>query len=234
MNRFDYLNSERNLSAALYSKKEWGFNFMHWVGGIFNAVLARLAEHLIFNQKVGVQLSLCVLSNVNKLFRGEYHGYDWNQRKSKYSYLLCKSRRGWSDRADQTNVWLSYDRKDTKRLERSLGTLGGGNHFIEIDEAKDGTKYLVIHSGSRNLGKQVAELYQRLAINLNRGYGDYLGKRDEIIRTYKEQGRRNEIQEALKQLHWQVYESETCMPEDLCYLYGKYLEDYQGYLYHFN
>ncbi len=76
------------------------------------------------------------------------------------------------------------------------------------------------------MGKQVAELYQRLAINLNRGYGDYLGKRDEIIRTYKEQGRRNEIQEALKQLHWQVYESETCMPEDLCYLYGKYLEDY--------
>ncbi len=72
-------------------------------------------------------------------------------------------------------------------LERSLGTLGGGNHFIEIDEAADGTKYLIIHSGSRNLGKQVAELYQRLAINLSRGYGDYLEKRDEIIRTYKEQ-----------------------------------------------
>lgn len=96
----------------------------------------------------------------------------------------------------------------------------------EIDEAGDGTKYLVIHSGSRNLGKQVAELYQKLAINLDRGYGDYLEKRDEIIRTYKEQGRRSEIQDALKQLHWQVYESETSMPEDLCYLSGKYLEDY--------
>ena len=46
------------------------------------------------------------------------------------------------------------------------------------------------------------------------------------IRTYKEQGRRSEIQDALKQLHWQVYESETSMPEDLCYLSGKYLEDY--------
>lgn len=89
-----------------------------------------------------------------------------------------------------------------------------------------GTKYLIIHSGSRNLGKQVAEFYQKLAINLNRGYGDYLEKRDEIIRTYKEQGRRNEIQEALKQLHFQVYESETSMPEDLCYLSGKYLEEY--------
>lgn len=43
-------------------------------------------------------------------------------------------------------------------------TLGGGNHFIEIDAAADGTKYLVIHSGSRNLGKQVAELYQKLAV----------------------------------------------------------------------
>ena len=60
---------------------------------------------------------------------------------------------------------------------------------------------------SRNLGKQVAELYQKLAINLNRGYGEYLEKRDEIIRTYKEQGRKREIQDALKQLHWQVYES---------------------------
>ena len=108
----------------------------------------------------------------------------------------------------------------------SIGTLGGGNHFIEIDEASDRTKYLIIHSGSRNLGKQVAELYQRLAINLSRGYGDYLEKRDEIIRTYKEQGRKNEIQEALKQLHWFVYESPTSMPEDLCYLEGKYLEDY--------
>ena len=72
----------------------------------------------------------------------------------------------------------------------------------------------------------MAELYQRLAINLNRGYGDYLEKRDEIIRTYKEQGRKNEIQGALKQLHYEVYESEPSMPEDLCYLEGKYLKDY--------
>ena len=133
---------------------------------------------------------------------------------------------GRQEKLDLTGLACYRELKDAKRLERSLGTLGGGNHFIEIDEAADGTKYLVIHSGSRNLGKQVAELYQKLAINLNRGYGDYLEKRDEIIRTYKEQGRKNEIQEALKQLHWQVYESETSMPEDLCYLSGKYLEDY--------
>ena len=130
------------------------------------------------------------------------------------------------ERFDLTGLKCYRDLKDTKRLERSLGTLGGGNHFIEIDEAADGTKYLIIHSGSRNLGKQVAELYQKLAVNLQRGYGDYLEKRDEIIRTYKEMGRKNEIEGALKQLHWQVYESETPIPEDLCYLFGKYLDDY--------
>lgn len=133
---------------------------------------------------------------------------------------------GRQERFDLTELRCYRELKEAKRLERSLGTLGGGNHFIEIDQSADGTKYLIIHSGSRNLGKQVADLYQRLAINLNRGYGDYLEKRDEIIRTYKEQGRRKEIQEALKQLHWQVYESETSIPEDLCWLSGKYLEDY--------
>ncbi len=133
---------------------------------------------------------------------------------------------GRQEKFDLTELRCFRELKETKWLERSLGTLGGGNHFIEIDRAADGTNYLVIHSGSRNLGKQVAEFYQKLAINLNRGYGDYLEKRDEIIRSYKEQGRRNEIQEALKQLHWQVYESETSVPEDLCYLSDKYLEDY--------
>ena len=56
------------------------------------------------------------------------------------------------------------DLKNTKRLDRSIGTLGGGNHFIEVGIDGNGNKYLVIHSGSRNLGKQVADLYQKLAI----------------------------------------------------------------------
>lgn len=133
---------------------------------------------------------------------------------------------GRIERFDLTDLACYRQLKETKRLAKSLGTLGGGNHFIEIDEASDGTKYLVIHSGSRNLGKQVAELYQKLAVNLDRGYGEYLEKREEIIHTYKEQGCREEIQEALKQLHFKVYESEPTMPEDLCYLSGRYLEDY--------
>ena len=133
---------------------------------------------------------------------------------------------GRKEKFDLTGLKCYRELKDTPRLARSLGTLGGGNHFIEIDEASDGTKYLVIHSGSRNLGKQVAEFYQRLAVNLHRGYGDYLEKRDGIIRTYKEEGRKEEIQAALKQLKWEVFEGESPMPDDLCYLYGQYLEDY--------
>lgn len=114
--------------------------------------------------------------------------------------------------------------KNTKWLERSLGTLGGGNHFIEVDQAREGTKYLVIHTGSRNLGKQVAELYQQLAVDLNKGKETYFRQREEIIRTYKEQGRRAEIQKALEAVSWA--KRETTMPEDLCYLYGSFLEDY--------
>ncbi len=133
---------------------------------------------------------------------------------------------GRTEKFDLQGLRCYRDLNETKRLERSLGTLGGGNHFIEIDEAQDGTKYLVIHSGSRNLGKQVAELYQKLAVELNRGIADYLEARDEIIRTYKEQGRRDEIQAALKQLKWTKENKETSIPEDLCFLYGKYLDDY--------
>lgn len=133
---------------------------------------------------------------------------------------------GRKEKFDLTGLKCYRELKDTGRLGRSLGTLGGGNHFIEIDEGADGTKYLVIHSGSRNLGKQVAEYYQKLAINLQRGYGDYLEKRDAIIETYKAEGRKAEIQAALKQLKWEVFEGDTPMPEDLCFLSGKYLEDY--------
>ena len=133
---------------------------------------------------------------------------------------------GRVERFDLTELRCHRSLKNTKRLEKSLGTLGGGNHFIEIDEAADGTKYLVIHSGSRNLGKQVAELYQELACDLDKGIGVYLEAKEELIRTYKEQGRKSEIHAALNQLHKKKYSREPSMPEDLCYLYDKYLDDY--------
>lgn len=133
---------------------------------------------------------------------------------------------GRMERFDLTGLRCYRNLKQAKRLERSLGTLGGGNHFIEIDAASDGTKYLVIHSGSHNLGKQVVELYQSLAIDLNAGKADYFERRDELIRTYKEQGRRAEIQTALKAMEKEWAAKEPTIPADLCYLYGTYLEGY--------
>ena len=131
---------------------------------------------------------------------------------------------GRREHFDLLDLRCCRELKDARRLERSLGTLGGGNHFIEIDQADDGTKYLVIHSGSRNLGKQVAEYYQRLAIDLNKGKEEYFARRDTLIAEYKAAGRRKEIEAALKALHWRSHEA--TIPEDLCFVYGQYLEDY--------
>ncbi|MBQ6158133.1 MAG: RtcB family protein [Thermoguttaceae bacterium] len=131
---------------------------------------------------------------------------------------------GRQERFDLTALRCYRELRDTRRLERSLGTLGGGNHFIEIDLAADGTKYLIIHSGSRNLGKQVADLYQRLAVDLNTGKEEYFAKRDALIAEYKASGRRAEIDGALKELRWN--KRRGTIPEDLCFVYGKYLDDY--------
>lgn len=130
------------------------------------------------------------------------------------------------ERFDLTQLRCYRSLRDAKRLERSLGTLGGGNHFIEVDQAADGTCYLVIHSGSRNLGKQVAEVYQQLAIDLHMGKEDYFRQREEIIRTYKAEGRRAEIQDALKELKNNYETQDLLIPEDICWLYGTFFEDY--------
>lgn len=133
---------------------------------------------------------------------------------------------GRTERFDLTTLRCYRSLKLAKRLERSLGTLGGGNHFIEIDQGKDGAFYLIIHSGSRNLGKQVAEIYQQLAVDLHAGKEAYYKEREEIIRTYKEQGRRDEIQEALKKLQQEYVTQELAVPQDICWLYGTFMEDY--------
>ena len=125
---------------------------------------------------------------------------------------------------DFTQLRCYRELKEMSWLKRSLGTLGGGNHFIEVEEGADGTKYLVIHSGSRNLGKQVAEFYQALATDLNRGKEEYLKARKAIIETYKAQGRKQEIQQALKDLQW--VKRDATIPDDLCYVYGEYFDDY--------
>ena len=116
--------------------------------------------------------------------------------------------------------------KDTKRITRSIGSLGGGNHFIEIDKDDDDNLYLVIHTGSRNLGKQVADLYQNMAYDILRGKDQLFEKQKQIIEEYKNQGRRKEIQNKIKELHSTFVAKEMTIPKELCYLTGQYREMY--------
>lgn len=116
--------------------------------------------------------------------------------------------------------------KETKKFNKAIGTLGGGNHFIEIDTDDENNKYLVIHTGSRNLGKQVADYYQDLAIQLCSGKEEMFKRKEEIIKIYKEQGRKAEIQNELKQLEAEYKENKPNLPNELCYLTGKYREKY--------
>ena len=112
-------------------------------------------------------------------------------------------------------------------VENSIGSLGGGNHIIEIDEDDDGNKYLVIHSGSRNLGVQVANYYQEIANQLcNYNLDEYNKKRKEIIKLYRESSRESEIQDVLLQLKKESEVNRNVIPYDLAYLTGDYREDY--------
>lgn len=107
---------------------------------------------------------------------------------------------------------------DFNMAQRSIGTLGGGNHFIELNEDEESNKYLVIHSGSRNLGVRVCQYYQKIAEkNCQNSNID----KNKIIAELKAQGRENEIQDAIKAL------KPTLVDKDLAHLTG---EDMQNYL----
>lgn len=116
--------------------------------------------------------------------------------------------------------------KDTKRIERSIGTLGGGNHFIEIDQDSDGNRYLVIHTGSRNLGKQIAEYYQNLAFDIMIGKDQLIEMEQKLIQDYKAAGRRKEIQGAIHALRNSFVGKQASIPKQLCYLEKEYRQQY--------
>ena len=132
----------------------------------------------------------------------QVYDYDFTQL---YCYNELKNKDGW--------------------LEKSLGSLGGGNHFIEIDVDNENNKYLVIHTGSRNLGKQVAEIYQNKAIEFCSYKKEMNDEKQRVIKEYKQQGREKEIQQALIDIN-NKYNGKTKLPKDLCYLEGKDREDY--------
>lgn len=109
------------------------------------------------------------------------------------------------------------------RLYGSLGTLGGGNHFIEVDADESGNKYLVIHSGSRNLGLQVAKIYQRIAVDACKNAA--VSEREQVIAELKKQNRQGDIPQAIEAVNAK-YACRTKIPADLCYLDGSDRDDY--------
>lgn len=124
------------------------------------------------------------------------------------------------------SLYCKNQLRNMERLLGSIGTLGGGNHFIEIDKNNFGELFLVIHTGSRNLGMQVAKIYQNLAIESCKKVSEE--ERDFLIKELKSQNRTAEIPDALKALT-EKYAYKTKIPNDLCYLDGinmqKYLHD---------
>lgn len=107
------------------------------------------------------------------------------------------------------------------RARHSIGSLGGGNHFIEVDRADDGRLFLVVHSGSRHLGTEVADFYQEEGRKALWGGANY--QIQETIARLKEEGRFREIQTTIQALK---KEHKLDIPKDLAYVEGKLFDDY--------
>ncbi len=126
----------------------------------------------------------------------------------------------YNDEIDLTDL-RCFKEIHEHRAIHSIGTLGGGNHFIEADKDEEGNIYIVIHSGSRYLGNEVAKLYQEMGFN--RLNGNDKRALDNLITEYKAAGREKEIQTAIKELKKQVL---TNIPYALAYVNEDLFEDY--------
>lgn len=126
-----------------------------------------------------------------------------------------------------TELYCYRELKDSGRLNKSIGTLGGGNHFIELDKDDEENVYLVIHTGSRNLGKQVAEIYQAKAVkHLTAGADEFEETIKRTIEEYKAAGRRSELQGVIKKMRKSMEGRLPAVRPDLCYLEGEGREHY--------
>jgi len=132
-------------------------------------------------------------------------GFDIRKKPHEYSNEL------------ELNDLACKNHVDLNRARLSIGTLGGGNHFIELNKDKNGDIYLVVHSGSRHLGKQVAQHYQEL------GYKELVKKSEvisDIVNKLKKDGRQQEIQKEIEKI------KKTYISKHLAYVHGKSYDDY--------
>ena len=109
------------------------------------------------------------------------------------------------------------------RARLSVGTLGGGNHFIEANKDDDGNIYIVVHSGSRHLGLEIANYYQEAGYKALTSFNK--AEIDAVIAQLKSDGRQSEIQEVLKGM-----KKHTSIPKPLAYVEGELLDQYLHYM----
>ena len=147
---------------------------------------------------------------LDKLIRAEVPS-GFAVRKTPHRYL---------SQIDLTALYC-YDKIHALRAEVSIGTLGGGNHFIEVDKSEDGTLALVIHSGSRFLGVEVANYYQQEAYRRLNGSDD--GSQRALIARLKAEGKQKQIQSELTKLK---STKRTSVPAHFAYCEGELFEQY--------
>lgn len=159
--------------------------------------LVRIAEKTIDLDALDKLIYARIPSGFN--YRDSHHEYT---EKIELSDLCC---------ADKVNIALAYN---------SLGTLGGGNHFIEADKDDDGNIYIVVHSGSRHLGKEVAEYYQ------NEGYrrlcGNSKAQLQDIIERLKAENRAQDIEKEIQA----AKSNRAEVPQDMAYVEGELFDEY--------
>ncbi len=136
-------------------------------------------------------------------------GFDIRQRPHRYN-----------EKIDLTQLYC-YRYINSVRAERSIGTLGGGNHFIEADKGSDGKIYIVIHSGSRHLGVETAKYYQNEAYRrLNKSSQQDV---DELIAQLKSEGKQKQIQTEITKMQ---NVKRTSVPKELAYTENELFEQY--------
>lgn len=120
---------------------------------------------------------------------------------------------------DLDKLHMRRELRNIEHLQASVGSLGGGNHFIELNKDSEGNAYLVIHTGSRNLGQQVCRYYQAMAVA---DCNDCKVDVEKIIAELKVEGRQKEIAKTIAELK----AAHKAVPDDLCYLEGAHREAY--------
>ena len=190
---------------------------------------------------VGVDIGCGMrIRNLGKLSEIDYHAFHEHIRGNVPSGMIVREERfGFKPLVGEemeiyreakqlvTELYCYRELKDSGRINKAIGSLGGGNHFIELDKDDEGNVYLIIHTGSRNLGKQVADIYQTKAVkHLTEGADEFEEAIKRTIEEYKAAGRRSELKSVIKKMRKEHQDAEPSLPAALCYVEGEEREHY--------